>query len=383
MPAKCSILPCDTYDYHEVYAALSESIKNLGGFEPYISPGERVLIKPNLMMKKNPEEAATTHPVFVRALADLLLAYGAKVIIGDSPGGPFTSSLMQGVYKATGMAAIAAETDAVLNANFNACQKENPNGLIMKRLTMADMLNDVDKVISVAKLKTHGMMTFTGAVKNMFGTVPGLVKAEYHLNIPNYDHFADMLIDVCLCSNPVLSFMDGIVGMEGHGPSAGTPVNINVVMASDSPYHLDQAACHIIGLAARDVPVLKRLQARGMIGELADIEFSGKPITDFIMPNFHIVRARSPLTLHKSDLPVFVKRLIGKHMQSRPVVNASDCTSCGMCKEACPAKVIEVCAKTKPTIDYPECIRCYCCQELCPLKAVKIYKPLLVRILGL
>jgi len=380
---KCSLLPCNSYDYDKVYTALAQSIQNLGGFEPYIAPGERVLLKPNLLMKKRPEEAATTHPVFLKALANLLLEYGAKVVIGESPGGPFTPALINGVYKATGMTAIAEETDAILNANFNSCQKENPQGLIMKRLTLADMVNDVDKVICVAKLKTHAMMTFTGAVKNMFGLVPGIIKAEYHLNIPDYENFADMLIDVCLCANPVLSFMDGIVGMEGNGPSAGTPANTHVVLASNSPYHLDQAACHIIGLSVKDVPILKRLHERGIIGELNDIEFTGEPIEHFIMPSYQVIRGRSPLSIRDSNLPEFVKKLALKHLQTRPVVYDNDCTGCAVCKEACPVKIIEISANRKAVITYPKCIRCYCCQELCPQKAIKIHKPWMVQWLRL
>ena len=380
---KCSLLPCNSYDYDKVYATLAQSIQNLGGLEPYITPGERVLLKPNLLMKKRPEEAATTHPIFVKALANLLLEYGAKVIIGDSPGGPFTPALINGVYKATGMTAIAAETKVTLNSNFNSCQKVNPQGLIMKRLTLTDMINDVDKVICVAKLKTHAMMTFTGAVKNMFGLVPGIVKAEYHLNIPNYDHFADMLIDVCLCTNPVLSFIDGIIGMEGHGPSAGTPANTHVVLASNSPYHLDQAACHIIGLSAKDVPILKRLQDRKIIGGLDDIDFTGEPIEKFIMPSYHVIRGRSPLTIHDSKLPGFIKRFVMGHLQTRPVVYDDVCTGCAVCKEACPVKIIEISGDNKAVIEYPECIRCYCCQELCPQKAIKMYKPRIVKMLRL
>jgi len=396
MSAQCSLLPCDSYDYDKVYAALSASIQNLGGFGPYISPGERVLLKPNLLMKKRPEEAATTHPVFVSALASLLLEYGAKVVIGDSPGGPFTPALINSVYKATGMSDIAAAAEVTLNTNFNSFKKENPRGLIMKRLTLTDMLNDVDKVISVAKLKSHAMMTFTGAVKNMFGVVPGIVKAEYHLNIPNYEQFADMLIDVCLCSAPVLSFMDGIIGMEGHGPASGTPVDTHVILASDSPYHLDQAACHIIGLSVKEVPILKRLQEREMIGRLTDINFVGDAPDSFMMPSFHIVRGKSPLTIKDSNLPGFVKAFVGRHMQSRPVINITDCIGCGICKEACPAKVIDMFAVTaedlppkageprfRPEIDYDHCIRCYCCQELCPYKAIKVYKPRMVKILRL
>ena len=392
MSACCSLLYCDSYDYEKVHAAIEKSIQNLGGLDRYITPGERVLLKPNLLMKKKPEEATTTHPSFVKALAQILMEHGATVVIGDSPGGPFTSGLLNGVYKATGMSTLAQETGALLNSNFNSCQMENPNGLIMKRLTMTDMLNDVDKVICVAKLKTHGMMTFTGATKNMFGMVPGITKSEYHLNIPDYDHFSDMLIDVCICSNPVLSFIDGIVGMEGHGPSAGTPKAVNVVMASESPYHLDQVACHIIRLSTDDVPMLRRLEARGMISELSEIELLGDPIDKFIMPTFEIVKAKSPLSLHDSDLPGFIKKFAAKHMQSRPVIQYADCTGCAICQEACPAKIVDMVEmpqkvdsknQRKAVIAYEDCIRCYCCQELCPQKAITIYKPTIVKLMRL
>ena len=381
MKIKCSLTRCTGYDYEKVYEALSESIENLGGFAPYIAKGERVLLKVNLVMKKRPEEAATTHPVFVKALATLLLEYGAEVLIGDSPGGPFISSLMNSVYSGTGMSQVSKETGARLNVNYNSCTKDNPDGFIMKHLTLTDMINDVDKVISVAKLKAHAMMTFTGAVKNMFGMVPGLSKAEYHLNMPNYEHFADMLIDVCLCCKPVLSFMDGIVSMEGNGPTAGDPVNTNVILASESPYHLDQAACGIIDLSTDDVPVLKRLKARGIIGEIGDIDFAGGSIEEFYNKDFKISRGSSLFDVQDSNFPGFIKTFVGRCLQTRPHINLGLCVGCGICKDACPANIIDINAGKKAVINYKKCIRCYCCQELCPQKAVKMHRPTLAKLL--
>ncbi|MCL1999772.1 MAG: DUF362 domain-containing protein [Turicibacter sp.] len=381
---KCSLLRCDSYEYEKVYTAIAQTIQNLGGFEPYIQPGERVLLKANLLMKKKPEEAATTHPIVVKALAALLLEYGATVIIGDSPGGPFNPALMNGVYKATGMSKIVEELQGgvALNSNFKSFKKDNPEALIMKHLTLTDMLNDVDKVISVAKLKTHAMMTYTGAVKNMFGVVPGIVKVEYHMNISDYENFADMLIDVCIAANPVLSFIDGIVGMEGNGPSAGVPVNIGVIMGSASPHTLDLAAAHIIGLEAREVPTLKRAQERGLLGRLAEIDFVAEKPQNFVMPSFDIVRGKKPMNIQNSNLPNFAKAFLARHMQSRPVVNAGDCTGCAICKEACPVKVVHIVDK-KAGMNYTDCIRCYCCQELCPQKAIRVHKPRLVKMLRL
>ncbi len=125
-------------------------------------------------------------------------------------------------------------------------------------------MHEVDKVISVSKLKTHGMMRFTGAVKNMFGTIPGLIKAEYHFKMPGVEEFSDMLVDVCYNANPVLSFMDGIVGMEGAGPSAGDPRHVGVILTSASPYALDLAATYIVGMEGQSVPTVERSIERGL-----------------------------------------------------------------------------------------------------------------------
>ncbi len=373
MNAKVSLIRCNKYELALVKQALTESIKNLGGLEKYIKKGEKVLLKVNLLIKKSPEVAATTHPVFVQALCELLMEFGASVVIGDSPGGPFNEKALAGIYKVTGMEQVATATGAKLNSNYKFAERSNPNGLLLKQLTVTDMLNDVDKVISVSKLKTHGMMVFTGAVKNMFGTVPGIMKAEYHLNMPQKPTFANALIDICLCANPVLSFMDGIIGMEGNGPSGGTPRHVNVVIASDSPYHLDKVASRIINLEHKDVYTIKNCIDRGICSEgFDDIEFSGSEIESFKIKDFEI-----PETIWFGDMmnvPPFLKKFLNKYVQPRPLFDFNTCISCGICADNCPAKIIDMTSK-KPVVDLEKCIRCYCCQELCPQKAVTVHRP--------
>ncbi len=376
-----SLLRCENYNYEDVKRVLAQSVENLGGFEKYINKGERVLIKVNLLMKKRPEEAATTHPTFTKALVELLQEYGADVVIGDSPGGPFNEAMLRGIYKATGMQQIAEETGARLNTNYKSAQRDNKDGFLLKRLTVVDMLNDVDKVISVSKLKTHGMMTFTGAVKNMFGIVPGITKAEYHLNMPEYKDFANALIDICLCAKPVLSFMDGIEGMEGAGPSSGTPRKVNAVIASDSPYHLDKVAVSIINLPFNKVPTIAECIKRGIVsGDLGDVELVGGSIKEFFIKDFNIPMNVSLLPKPKNT-PKFVLKFVDKHLQKRPVFDHKTCISCGICVENCPAKIISM-ETDKPVVDIKKCIRCYCCQELCPKKAVVIYRPRLLRLIS-
>ncbi len=367
-----SLRGCTSYDYAQVKSALALSVSDIGGFSPYIKPGERVLLKVNILRKARPEEAVTTNPVFVRALAELLKEYGATVLIGDSPGGPFNESYLRSIYKLSGIEEAASLSGATLNFNFNSIERSVPDGKLVKRLSVCDMLNDVDKVISVSKLKTHAMMTYTGAVKNLFGCIPGLKKMDYHLNMSEYDRFADILIDICLCVAPVLSFTDGIVAMEGDGPADGTPTPMNVVLASPSPYALDKIACALIGLNVSAVPVLKQAVTRGLLSDdLSDTKLIGDPMESFVRKDFKMPK-ESRLGRFASRAPNWLKRI--SFFRSKPRVEAH-CTGCGICRQSCPADAIMIQHRAgykRAKIDYSKCIRCLCCHELCPQHAMKL-----------
>ncbi|SHJ83965.1 DUF362 domain-containing protein [Paramaledivibacter caminithermalis] len=378
---KVSLVRCEDYDYSLVKKAVDECFENLGGVEKYINPGDRVLLKLNLLMKKRPEEATTTHPVFTKALAKTLIEHGAEVVIGDSPGGPFNAGILKGVYKACGIEEIANEVGAKLNYNTNSVDIKNEDGLILKKITAIEVLKEVDKVISVSKLKTHGMMMFTGAVKNMFGIVAGLEKAEYHVRMKKNVDFSNALVDICLAANPILSFMDGIVGMEGAGPSGGKPRRIGAVIASTSPYHLDVVATSIIGIKPTKVPTIERCIERGLCsGSLEDIEIKGDDIESFIIKDFIVPEIRS-LDLLEGKLPKFLRDIINGLMQPKPLFKHDKCVGCSDCAQSCPPKVIEM-INNKPHVKLEGCIRCFCCQELCPVKAIDIHRPLFMKLLA-
>ena len=376
-----SLIKCKEYEYNTVKKGIEESFANLGGIEKFIDKGDSVLLKLNLLMKKKPEDATTTHPVFAKALAEILIGYGAEVIIGDSPGGPFNTNALKGVYRACGIEKIANETGAKLNYNTNSMEIKNEKGLILKKITAIQVLNEVDKVISVSKLKTHGMMMFTGAVKNMFGIVAGLEKAEYHVRMPENIDFSNALVDICLAAKPVLSFMDGIVAMEGDGPSAGTPREVGVIIASTSPYHLDVVATTIIGLVPNKVPTVQRCIERGLCkGNLDDIDIRGNSIDKVIVRDFIVPEIRS-LDLLEGKVPKFLRDILNHLMQPKPVFLHNKCVGCEDCALNCPPKVIDM-VDNKPIVDLDGCIRCFCCQELCPVKAIDIHRPVLMKLLS-
>lgn len=381
-----SVVGCRSWDYkyEEVREAIQRSFDLLGGAACFVAPGERVLLKVNLVMKKQPEAAATSHPVFVQALAEILAELGAEVIIGDSPGGPFNEVWLRNVYQGCGMRSAAEKSGAVLNFDTGSSQVPNPEGLLLKRLTNIDILRKVDKVINVAKLKTHGMMKMTGAVKNLFGTVPGTMKAEYHLNRPEPAQFADALIDICLCAAPTLSFIDGIVGMEGDGPTSGTPRNVGVVLAAKNPYHLDLAAARIINVPPQTVPTVERSIARGLCpADYRELTLVGDRLEDFAVPDFKApaVKLVNPL---RGNVPAFMRHFVNRWGQPYPEFLHEKCIRCGDCARSCPPGAIAMEGETEklPRVELEKCIRCFCCQELCPKAAVEIKRPWLFRLLA-
>lgn len=359
---KVSIIGCNNYEFENVREKILESINLLGGLEKFVSPGENVFVKTNLLAKRLPEKAVTTHPVFVAAAAHILTEYGCNITIGDSPGGPFTQSALKGIYKTCGMDFAAEKSGAQLNYNTNTVQVPFEEGKVLKKVTMVEAIHNADKVIDVCKLKTHSLATFTGGVKNLFGVIPGTMKAEYHLLWPSYNTFANGLIDICLCVNPALTLMDGIVGMEGDGPSGGNPRDIGVILASESPFALDMAAVKIINMPYKMVPTINQTIKRGIV-KPSDVVLVGEDISQFIIEDYKL-----PKTVIMNP---FLRRGKGnsEKLATDVCFDREKCIGCGVCFENCPPKAIYM-ENHRPEVDRKKCIHCYCCQELCPETAV-------------
>lgn len=290
--------------------------------------------------------------------------------IGDSPVGLFIPGRLRRVYERTGLQEVAQSTGATLNFDTEAVTQAHPTGHLIKRLDVGRYALEADVVISLPKLKTHGFMRFTGAIKNLFGVVPGTTKTGYHAKLVTPDRFANMLVDVVTFVQPALAIMDAIVGMDGDGPSAGRPFPIGAILASADSIALDLVATELVGMDPLRVPALKVAVQRGMTsGRLADLELVGDSFYEARVTGFR--RAKTGVDV--GAMPAWARNLGARLLVVSPRVTPA-CTGCGMCEENCPVQAIRV-EDGRARIHLSTCIRCYCCHELCPEHAIELHQP--------
>ncbi len=363
-----------TYDELLCYKALDELLNN-NNLLDFVKKGMKIGVKLNLVAAMKPEKAATINPMLVKALVKLLISKGAIVTLGDSPGGLFTESALKSVYTQTGIDKLT-EVGAILNYNCNQ-QIVETNGLVVKSLDTTSWLLEQDAIINFSKIKSHGMMGLSGAVKNLFGTVPGILKPEYHYRYSEHSDFADMLIDINEFYKPILNIMDCVVGMEGNGPTQDTPRDIGLVMASKNQYALDIAACYLINLDVNNVRTVSESIRLGFtpdnIKDLnINIDLSKYQVLDF--------KKIEPGKNMKFNGYGIFSSLVEKILVVKPICKTKSCIGCKKCFNICPAKAISM-VNNYPVIDRNKCIRCFCCQEFCPVGAMQTKKNPLVKLL--
>lgn len=366
----------ENYRLDRVTNCLEQIFDQLGGIKNIVKPGMRVAIKPNLLMAKKPEDAATTNPAIVHAVIKLVQKAGGIATIVESPGGPYNAPLLRMVYSKTGIEEVANLTGAELNYDLRVEKINNPEAAYLKSLKILKPLHEADLIINIAKLKTHGLMVYTGAVKNMFGSIAGLEKSEYHLRMSDNKQFANCLIDIFLATRPQINIIDGIIGMEGDGPSAGVPKYIGCLLVSVDAFACDYAALEIIGVDYKKVPVLKVAEERGLFDK-KHVNFIGVDLNQIKLDSFDV-----PALNHvKSNSGFSFGRFLKKRFRPQPVILLDKCIGCGKCVEVCPPKAAVINRDRNVTIDYKKCINCFCCHEFCPEKAIKIRKNTLRRFL--
>ena len=371
-----AVVRCKTYNVEAVKPALEEALNAVNGLD-FVMPGMKIIIKPNLVSFKKPDAAATTHPALLEALVEMLLARGADVTIGDSPGGPHSLPLLNRVYAATGMDRLE-KLGAKLNRNMNEKTVDFPEGKVLKNFTYTEYLDEADAIIDFCKLKSHGMLGMSAAVKNLFGTIPGLKKPEVHYKFQNDAEFADMLVDLNEYFKPRLAICDAVVGMEGNGPTAGTPRQIGAIIASKSTYYADVVGAELIGMNIDGLPTLQAAYERGFApASSKNLRVYGD-IRALTVDDFKAPPVRGLSFMRKGNVLHFISKAALEH---KPTLKKRLCAGCGECARMCPAKAIEMKNK-KPHINREKCIRCFCCQEFCPRAAMVAHRPLAAKVLN-
>jgi uncharacterized protein (DUF362 family)/NAD-dependent dihydropyrimidine dehydrogenase PreA subunit len=371
--ARVAAIACDSYDTAVVEAAVARGLELLGGAGAFVRPGERLVLKPNLLVASASDKAVTTHPTVFTAVARALAAAGARLSWGDSPG--FGSTL--GAGRKAGIVQAADEL-GIPAADFEHGRVVSfPDGRLIKQFTIAEGVAAADGLVSLPKLKTHALTRMTGAVKNQFGCIPGMLKSEFHTKMPDETRFTQMLVDLNRLIAPRLFVMDAVVGMEGNGPRNGDPRQVGVLLFSTDPVAIDTLGCRIMALDPALVGTCVWGDTWGL-GSAHDIEIVGDELP--VLPDYRVNRALASTTRGLGSS-------LGKRILApRPYVLHERCTKCGTCVQVCPVdpKAVNWAEgdKSRPPVhDYERCIRCYCCQEMCPERAIEVKTPLLGKLI--
>jgi len=360
-----------TADYSSdvIAGSVEKALALLGGLDQFVQQGDRVLLKPNLLEGVSVECAVTTHPEVLRSMIRQVKALGAIPIVGDSPG-------VSGTIKAAekcGIAAVCREESVELVPFDATAEYPFPEGITIKRFQLTDVLKRVDKVITLAKMKTHTFMGMTGATKILFGCIVGMQKAQFHLRTQKRREFAGMLVDLANLVQPVLSIVDGVIGMEGNGPRNGRPFPSGVILAGANCFAVDIVMAEMMGLAAESLPVTALSLERGLT-----VPFPGIDLVGDGREVRHRFRAPRSMRSLEDRAPAWFAHWAQNQLTARPRILPC-CIGCGRCVAHCPPQAMKL-LDGRACIDDTQCIRCYCCQELCPENAVQLEEGMLLKI---
>ena len=359
---------CKSYDLESVIEKINSAIDLLGGWSLFVKPHDRVLLKVNLIGPKTSETAEVTHSEFVRAMVRILMGMDCEVWIADSSGGAIAGIAPTAQsFKVAGYERVAQEEGALIkNFDREGVVSVAPESRCEASMHIAKPMFDADVVINLPKLKTHSAQIFSGAVKNVFGCIPGLKKAKYHKMAPNPGNFGQIICDIHKATNIRLHIMDGILAMQGEGPTAGTPYRAGKILVSTDSLALDTVAAKMGGMNLLDVPILETAQNRNLgEGNLKNICLAGDYDQIPRLVKFKLPKRFGAVKKHDSTAVLKVIDFFA----TRPKINQTKCKKCNMCVESCPMQAID---KETKQIDYTACIECMCCHELCMFRAVEL-----------
>jgi uncharacterized protein (DUF362 family)/Pyruvate/2-oxoacid:ferredoxin oxidoreductase delta subunit len=328
--------------------------------------GKRVLLKPNLLTDRRPEQAVTTHPELVTQVIRRFKAAGATVTVGDSPA---STANLERVWESSGMGAVCREEGEPLisfeQAGVRAFERDG------FAFSVANPVLDADLIVNLPKVKSHSLTMLTAAVKNLYGAIPGYSKTTLHRLYPKPETFGRLIRAIWEVVPPTVTLADGIVGMEGQGPANGRPVALGFLAAAENPFCLDRALCELLHIDPRRVPYLAAQTA----AEATAPAVSGDAVS---VATFEVPAGAHLLKL----LPDWLVRRANAIVWVRPAFSEAACVGCGKCEKACPVHAITMdAAARRPRLNPSVCISCSCCHEICPMDAIRMTQSRILRLL--
>ncbi|MBQ9389826.1 MAG: DUF362 domain-containing protein [Synergistaceae bacterium] len=320
------------YEQSEIDAAILRAFEHFGGVHKFVSKGDKVLLKVNLVSGHDVERRVTTDPSIVRAAAKLVIEAGATPFIADSPG----IDSFKGAAEKAGFMNVARELGIECHELTDPVDLPVNENADFRRIQVSKYVLESDKVINLAKLKTHGQMYLTMGVKNLFGCVPGRLKAGWHYNVGlNREKFASLLLDIYLGVKPTFTILDGVIGMHGDGPTSGEPYEFGVIGACVDALTMDFHLCKMLGAKFEDYPLYMAAKNRNMPQcNLDPSDVEGDIDSSHVFPNVKLPKTRSMRLLPRVP---FIDRL----MTSKPVHIPELCIGCGRCAAVCAAGALK------------------------------------------
>jgi uncharacterized protein (DUF362 family)/ferredoxin len=363
---KVSISRVAEYDLKQVSSALIRSL-DLIGFK--LPRNSIVLIKPNCLAQNRPDQHSVTHFAIIDALCSLFAANGSRILIGESSAF-FQSGLTRKAFEITGMSRVAEkygarlvpfEEQKLVKVDISDYFENRPNFPI-RHVYIPQVVFEADLLVNACKLKSHGSgFRLSGAIKNLYGLLPGGFKQKIHLLLKDDCDACDLMVALHKIAQPGLSVMDAIYGLDGGPSAAGKPVPVGAILASENAAALDSVACGMIGYEPSEVPLLVSAKAQGLICDADNVVSCGDPA-----PSVSFKRlARGPFPGPRKKDGIFITDTF-----VTPVIREKKCSGCGKCIEFCPAGAISRENGKRYVIDYSKCIYCYYCFVPCPENAI-------------
>ena len=364
--ATVAMARCATYEPGDVSRAVGEVLGHLGGMSRFISPGEKVLLKPNLLSAKEPERAITTHPAVIEAVIKEVREAGGEPSMGDSPGGALRG--IERLWRNTGLKDLSERTGTPL-INFEASGSSEVAGELRSYMIARAVL-DADAIIGLPKMKTHVLTLYTGCIKNMFGVIPGFGKSRLHSTAPRPVPFSRHLVDVYSLVRPRLHIMDAVVAMEGNGPSGGSPRTVGAIIGGSDPVAVDTVVAGMMGYRDGQVSTIRFAAKKGLgTARREDIEIVGEDPANFDLEGFEL-----PGTTMLNLIPGPIVKALRPWIWVYPEMSKERgcrAEACALCVRSCPVDAIEM-TETGPVVDRKKCVECLCCHEVCPEDAVEV-----------